>query len=184
MKKTEDGGTAPGDEQPPMVAGGADKRWPRRRLLRWALGLLPVAAGGGWAALDWLGEREASTGEERPSPRTTWICFAGHRGAYLELDNSLQPPILKPNAPARLMRACLYLEHGSLDAMRRDLIWPEVEHTLEARLLLELLRAALPVHGLAACLLRVLGRPRAPGFQPEPAAARAAGGHPCARIHP
>lgn len=138
MKKSEDGGAEPGSEQPPMVAGGADKRWPRRRLLRWALGLVPVAAGGGWAALDWLGEREASAGDERPSPRTTWMCFAGHPGAYVWLDNWLQPPILKPNAPARLMRACLYLEHGSLDAMRRDLIWPEVEHTLEARLLMEL----------------------------------------------
>jgi hypothetical protein len=143
MKKSEDGGTEPGSEQPPMVAGGADKQRSRRRLLRWALGLVPVAAGGGWAALDWLGERdglgerEASTDDERPSQRATWICFAGHRGAYLELDNWLHP-ILEPNAPARLMRACLYLEHGSLDAMRRDLVWPEVEHTLEARLLLEL----------------------------------------------
>ncbi len=138
MKKSEDGGAEPGSEQPPMVAGGADKRWPRRRLLRWALGLVPVAAGGGWAALDWFGEREASADDERPSQRITWICFAGHRGAYVGLDNWLQPPILKPNAPARLMRACLYLEHGSLDAMRRDLVWPEVKHTLEARLLLEL----------------------------------------------
>ncbi|WP_375768595.1 hypothetical protein NR798_44105 [Archangium gephyra] len=138
MQKSEDGGAEPGSEQPAMVAGGADKRWPRRRLLRWALGLVPVAAGGGWAALDWLGEREASAGDERPSQRTTWMCLAGHRGAYVELDNWLQPPIRKPNAPARLMRACLYLEHGSLDAMQRDLMWPEVTHTPEARLLLEL----------------------------------------------
>lgn len=56
MKKSGDGGAEPGSEQPPMVAGGAaDRRWPRRRLLRWALGLVPVAAGGAWAAFHGLG---------------------------------------------------------------------------------------------------------------------------------
>lgn len=54
MKKSEDGGTEPGREQPITVARGADKRRSRRRLLRWALGLVPVVAGGGWAASHWL----------------------------------------------------------------------------------------------------------------------------------
>jgi hypothetical protein len=145
MKETEDGGVEPGGEQPPAAAGERSKRWPRRRLLRWALGLVPAAAGGGWAAFEWLGGRERlarrNTDDDPwadPQLReAAWLCFANHQGAYWTLDRLLQSPTSR-NAPARLLRACLAMERGWPDMVRHDLAWPEVRDTLEARLLLEL----------------------------------------------
>ncbi|HYO71185.1 MAG TPA: hypothetical protein VEU33_34405 [Archangium sp.] len=141
MTKREDGGSEPGKDQPSRVAEGTVNRWPRRRLLLGALGLVSAAAVGSQLALDGFDEEKASADEDpwaALSQQNLWLCFAGHRGAYSFLDQLLQPPIYWTNAPVRLIRACLYLEHGSLDAMRRDLRWPEVKHTPEAALLLAL----------------------------------------------
>ncbi|WP_073565898.1 hypothetical protein [Archangium sp. Cb G35] len=141
MTKRENGGVEPGSEQPAMVAGSAGNRWSRRRLLLGALGLVSVAAVGSQLALDGFDEGKPSADEnpwEDLSQQRLWLCFAGHPGAYSFLDRMLRPPIHRTNAPARLIRACLHLEHGSLDAMRRDLGWPEVKHTQEAALLLAL----------------------------------------------
>ncbi|MFY0572089.1 hypothetical protein ACN28E_50805 [Archangium lansingense] len=141
MRKSEDGGMEPGSKQPSTVAGRAGNRWSRRRLLLGALGLVSAAAVGSQLALDGFDEEKASADEDpwaNLSQQRIWLCFAGHRGAYSFLDRLLHPPIHRTNAPARLMRACLYLEHGSLDAMRHDLRWPEVKHTPEAALLLAL----------------------------------------------
>ncbi|PTL83245.1 hypothetical protein [Vitiosangium sp. GDMCC 1.1324] len=55
MKETEGTGVEPGSEQPPAAEEERVRHWPRRRLLRWALGLVPIAAGGGWASFHWLG---------------------------------------------------------------------------------------------------------------------------------
>ncbi|MCY1082606.1 hypothetical protein [Archangium lansingense] len=141
VTKRENGETEPGSKQPSMVAGRTGNRWSRRRLLLGALGLVSAAAVGSQLALDGFDEEKASADEDpwaNLSQQRIWLCFAGHRGAYSFLDRLLQPPIHRTNAPARLMRACLYLEHGSLDAMRHDLRWPEVKHTPEAALLLAL----------------------------------------------
>ena len=141
MTKREDGGAEPGSDQPSMVAKGTGNRWSRRRLLLGALGLVSVAAVGSQLALDGFGEEKAIADEnpwESLSQQRIWLCFAGHRGAYSFLNHLLQPPLYRTNAPARLMRACLHLEHGSLDSMRSDLRRPEVKHSPEAALLLAL----------------------------------------------
>src|SRR5436190_1532475 len=55
MKETEGGRVEPGSEQPAVAEEEPGRHWPRRRLLRWALGLVPVVAGGAWATFHWLG---------------------------------------------------------------------------------------------------------------------------------
>ncbi|WNG46898.1 hypothetical protein F0U60_24295 [Archangium minus] len=122
------------------TGGERPSRWPRRRVLRWALGLAPVVAGGGWAASEWLGGREVvGTGGDTWSERdqeAAWFCFAGHPDASFKVELRFSSPT--PNPRARLLRACLSMQEGRWDSARRALAFPEVRNTPEARLLLEL----------------------------------------------
>ncbi|PTL79551.1 hypothetical protein DAT35_32570 [Vitiosangium sp. GDMCC 1.1324] len=132
----------------------------------WALGLVPAAAGGGWAAFEWLGRRSAkgrSEGDPWADPQLeviAWLCFAGEQRAAFALDRLLDSPT--PNGPARLLRACLSMETGSWKEVQWHLAFPGVAGTPEARLLLALAerqpRASNWRHAFFA-VWRELGKP-------------------------
>ncbi|WNG61746.1 hypothetical protein F0U59_48810 [Archangium gephyra] len=111
MTKRENGGAEPGSEQPAMVAGSAGTRWPRRRLLRWALGLVPVMAGGSWAASHWLRpstRRMGDDGAEPDGPVDGWRAEAGlERGG---------PP---EGAPDARTRAELWTREATVECFAR-----------------------------------------------------------------
>jgi|GEM_PF-1138315 len=80
MKETGDSGAKPGSERPPEATEGNRRHWPRRRLLRWALGLVPVAAGGTWATVQWLGrpmDPSRDDNGEPDGPVDGWRAEAG-----------------------------------------------------------------------------------------------------------
>ncbi|HYO68853.1 MAG TPA: hypothetical protein VEU33_22500, partial [Archangium sp.] len=139
----------------------------RRRLLRWALGLVPAAMGGGWATFRWLDERERRMQEEELGPEdgweveggrvlrggpekhskspearaaalaqeAAWYSFAGHPSASIPANLALQ--VYPSSAPARLVRACWYIQQNVWRVVREDLADPSLRDTPEARLLLE-----------------------------------------------
>jgi hypothetical protein len=109
-------------ERPGEGAEGGKQRWPRRRLLRWALGLVPVVAGGGWATFEWLELKDARTWAERWTQEATWLCFARHPDARRWLEDALNS--LRSYAPARLMYACWYMEQGEWGSARQILSAP------------------------------------------------------------
>ncbi|HYO51228.1 hypothetical protein [Archangium sp.] len=124
-------------------SGGWKQRWPRRRVLRWALGLAPIAAGGGWAAFEWLGGHgwRAEQGNEDPWASkqlqgAALLCFAGDPNAAFALSVLLQSP--RPDGQALLLRACLSMEEGDWGRVGWYLSYPNIRDTPEARLLLEL----------------------------------------------
>jgi hypothetical protein len=139
-KETESGMAGPGGERPREELGGRKSRWPRRRLLRWTLGLVPAVAGGGWATLKWLELEEASDARaraERWTQEAAWLCFARHPDATRMLDGALDA--VRSYAPARLLYACWHMEQGEWKVARVKLSIPLLRDTPEARLLLELL---------------------------------------------
>ncbi len=147
--------------------GVGTRRWPRRRLLRWALGLVPAAMGGGWATFRWLGERERRMQEEELGPEdgweveggrvlkggpteeiedpeakaarlaqeAAWYSFAGYSSASTFTKLALDT--FPSSAPARLVRACWYMQKDAWKVVREDLSAPTLRDTPEARLLLE-----------------------------------------------
>ncbi|ATB39333.1 hypothetical protein CYFUS_004777 [Cystobacter fuscus] len=165
---TKDGLATPGGEQPPEEAGGRTHRWSRRRVLRWTLlGLVPAAAGGGWAAFKWLGERERRVEDEEEGPVDGYEAEAGlARGAPAEgrmgdeafavlitqqatwpcfagspkasLRLAKAIELAPTYAPARVLSACWYMHTDRLDLVPEVLSHPSVRDTPEARLLLEL----------------------------------------------
>ncbi|WP_257458370.1 hypothetical protein [Archangium lipolyticum] len=130
----------------PVGTGERDPRWPRRRVLRWALGLVPVTAGAGWAAFEWLGGRRGLVAVESDSEiwadsftqQVALACFSGHPDAVAGLDRLLQP--LTPSRPARLLSACLSMERGDWSRVEWHLAFSNVRDAPEARLLRELAR--------------------------------------------
>jgi hypothetical protein len=146
------------DEEDGTEGTGERHRWPRRRMLRWALGLAPAVAGGGWAAFKWWSEREeeeeegylAGVGWVRRKPRSermgkeAWArqlaeeaglyCLMGYSGASIKLDMALEAD--PTHAPARLLSACWYMKEDRWDLVQEDLAY--IQDTPEGRLLLEL----------------------------------------------
>ncbi len=121
------------------VGAGSTQPGSRRRLLRWALGLAPIVAGGGWATFKWMEQQDAADARARAEQRTqqaAWMCFARHPGTPRELNSALEA--LKSHAPARLVYACWYMERGEWDLARVYLSHPRLRDTAEARLLMEL----------------------------------------------
>lgn len=116
-------------------------RWPRRRVLGWALGLAPLAAVGGWAAYDWLEERARKPKFEVAwsNPHydaALWACFAGDPKASKLVEIVFDWP--EPNALCRLLRACLSMEAGEWAQARTNLSFPGLRESPEGRLLLAL----------------------------------------------
>lgn len=176
---TRDGLETPGGEQPPGETGARTHRWPRRRVLRWTLlGLVPAAVGGGWAARQWLGERERRVEDEEMGPVDGYEAEAGlakggppegrmgdEAFAVLITQEATIPcfagspraslrlakalELAPAYAPARVLSACWYMQTDRLDLVPKVLSHPSVRDTPEARLLLEFARR----------------RPRAPGWQ-------------------
>ena len=144
------------------------RRLPRRRLLRWALlGLVPAGVGGGWGVSRWLRKRrepemtewefharEEEFGEEPPDdgpaePREDneeWaatliqeaglLCQLGHPDGGVKVDLAVRAA--PAYAPARLMRACEFMNEGRWDLAREELATPGLRETPEARLLSQL----------------------------------------------
>lgn len=115
--------------------------WSRRRVLGWTLGLAPLAAGGGWAAYDWLDERARKPKFEVAwsNPHydaALWACFANDPKAANLVEAVFDWP--EPNALCRLLRACLFLEAGEWQQARANLSFPGLRDTPEGRLLLAL----------------------------------------------
>ncbi len=141
---SEDKGAGEGGEHPLVETGEPKPRWPRRRLLRWALGMVPIAAGGGWAAFEWLSGRWS--GPKMESDEEAWAnsftqgvamaCFTSHPHLGSGLEGLLQSP--RPSRPARLLGACWALETGNWNRVRWHLAAPGIRDTTEARLLLAL----------------------------------------------
>ncbi|WP_146210172.1 hypothetical protein [Vitiosangium sp. GDMCC 1.1324] len=157
-----------GTEQPVTDAGGQEQRWPRRHLLRWTLlGLVPAAAGGGWAAFKWLGERERRVEDEEGGPLDGYEAEAGlARGGpakgrlgdeawAVQLTQQATAPcfagsqsaslrlalavkVSPSNALARVMGACWFMQTDRWDLVPGVLSHPSVQDTPEARLLLDL----------------------------------------------
>jgi hypothetical protein len=156
-EKTEEGRMGPGGQ-----------RWPRRRVFRWALGLVPVVAAGGWASFKWLGQRERSVEEGGEGPEDGWEVEGGRvlkggptgktqskeewaalltrqAATYCFLGYASASPKLNlalkavpSHAPARLMYACWYMHKGNWELARSLLSDASVRDTLETRFLLEL----------------------------------------------
>ncbi len=138
--------------------GAEQLQWPRRRVLKWALGLAPVLAGGGWAASKGWGGREEEEEEvylaevgwvkrkppgERLGPeeyarqlteQAGMYCLSGYPGASINLDMALEA--VPTYAPARLLSACWYMKEDRWDLVQEDLSY--IQDTPEGRLLLEL----------------------------------------------
>ena len=107
--------------------------------MRWALGLVPVVAGGGWATFQWLESRDAADKRIRAARSTqeaAWLCFARHPDTRRILSAALEAG--RFYAPAWLVNACWYLEQGEWNLTRAILSHPRLRDTPEARLLLEL----------------------------------------------
>jgi hypothetical protein len=102
----------------------------------WALGLVPLAAGGGWATFEWMEREQARTWAEQWTQEAARLCFARHPDTKRWLDDTLR--VLKSHGPARLLYACWRMEQGEWGAARNLLSSPPLKDTLEARLLLEL----------------------------------------------
>ena len=120
---------------------GERARRSRRRVLGWALGLLPAAAMGGWLAREAWGERQSRAGKDAWAARLTrhaapWR-FAGHPSAVSTLNEAIRASA--SYAPARLMNACLCIDEDQPERVRRELAVSTVRDTPEARLLTELL---------------------------------------------
>ncbi|MFL5358954.1 hypothetical protein [Archangium sp.] len=120
---------------------GGRQRWPRRRVLGWALGLVPLAAGGGWAAYEWLEERARKPKYEvawsNPHYEAAlWACYAGDPKAASLVGIVFDWP--EPNALCRLLRACLFMEAGEWTQARTNLAFPGLRDSPEGRLLLAL----------------------------------------------
>lgn len=121
-------------------AGGGRQRWPRRRILLWAVGLVPSTLYGGWSAWSWLDERRQQAKwleiAKASFPRVAAFCQGGHPQAeWRVLELLSRAPSY---APALLLRACLAMERGEWERARKELRAPALEGTPEARLLLEL----------------------------------------------
>ena len=164
---TRDEQAGPENGTPPQERGAGTRRWPRRRLLRWALGLVPAMVGGGWATFRWLGEREQRRQEEELGPEDGWEVEGGRvlRGGPEEHSKSpearaadlaqeaawysfagdssastyadLALEVFPSSAPARLVSACWYMQEDEWDVVRKDLADPSLRDTPEARLLLD-----------------------------------------------
>ncbi|HEX5750752.1 MAG TPA: hypothetical protein VFZ09_31290 [Archangium sp.] len=136
-------------------------------MLRWALGLVPAAMGGGWATFRWLDERERRMQEEELGPEDGWEVEGGRvlkggpekhskspeaRAAELaqeaawysfaghpsaSITANLALEVYPSSAPARLVRACWCMQENRWDLVREDLTAPSLRDTPEARLLLE-----------------------------------------------
>jgi hypothetical protein len=117
------------------------QRWPRRRVLRWALGLVPLA-GGGWAAYNWFDGHASGKPEDDPwsdpqLQRAAWTWFSGDRRAcHAWLDVLLNGS--EPNGPGRLLGACLSMEDGDWTRVGWHAAFPGLRDTPEARLLIAL----------------------------------------------
>jgi len=164
---TRDGQKGPENLTPPEVTGAGTRRWPRRRLLRWALGLVPAAMGGGWATFRWIGERERRMQEEELGPEDGWEVEGGRvlkGGPTEEIKDpeaeaaklaqeaawysfaghqsagtyaNLALQVFPSSAPARLVSACWYMQEDAWKVVREELTAPVLRDTPEARLLLE-----------------------------------------------
>lgn len=122
--------------------GGGRQRWPRRRVLGWAVGLASTA-GAGWAATRWLGGRGGMTARQAEDPRDTLefqrvalLCFAGLPAADSWLSEMKSS---RPDGPTCLLQACRSLEKNDENRVRWHLAFPSVRDTPEARLLLKLM---------------------------------------------
>jgi hypothetical protein len=106
--------------------------------------MMPVAAGGGWAAFEWLdgrrGAAKVETDEEAWAYQyaypATLACFSGHPNADHLLGLMLH--FAENSRPTRLLNACRALDTGNWNRVRWHLAAPGIRDTLEARLLLEL----------------------------------------------
>lgn len=120
----------------PRDATPAGRKWSRRRVLHWSLGLAPILAGGGVATFKW---REQANDDARAAAlveRAAPFCFANAPDARKETAEALQAS--RDYAPALLLLACINLEERNWDAARNVLDVPRLKGTPEARLLLEL----------------------------------------------
>lgn len=162
---TRDEQPGPADGTPPREAGAGTRRWPRRRMLRWALGLVPATMGGGWATIRWLGERERRMLEEELGPEDGWEVEGGRilkggpeepskdpeaeaarltqKAAWYSFagDSSastyadLAVDVFPSSASARLVRVCWYMQEDAWQFVRKELSDPTIRDTPEARLL-------------------------------------------------
>ena len=106
--------------------------------------MVPVVAGGGWVATEWLDGRW--DGPKQESDEEAWAdsftygvslaCFSNNPLVESGLGSLLQSSM--PSRPARLLGACRALETGNGNRVRWHLAAPGIRDTPEARLLLEL----------------------------------------------
>ncbi|KFA89404.1 hypothetical protein, partial [Archangium violaceum] len=116
--------------------------------------MVPITMGGGWATSRWLDERERRMQEEELGPEdgweveggrvlkggpeepskdpegdaaalaqeAAWYSFAGHYSAGTSANLAIS--IFPSSAPARLVRACWYMQENAWHVVREDLSTP------------------------------------------------------------
>ncbi len=125
----------------PRDATAPERKWSRRRVLHWSLGLTPILAGGGVAAFNWREHVKDDALAARLVATAAPFCFAGAPEARAEADSALR--VSRNFAPALFLFACIDMEQGRWDAARSTLSAPGLKGTPEANLLLELIARRL-----------------------------------------
>ncbi|QSQ24031.1 hypothetical protein JY651_03365 [Pyxidicoccus parkwayensis] len=120
----------------PRDATTPERKWSRRGVLGWSLGLTSLLAGGGVAAYNWREERENEAQAAKFTRMAAPFVFAGAPEARAEADWALRFDRRYP--PGLFLFACIDLEQGLWKQVRNTLGVHGLKDTPEANLLLEL----------------------------------------------
>lgn len=119
-------------------ATAPERKWSRRRVLHWSLGLTPILAGGGVATFNWREQAKDDARAAQLVETAAPFCFAGAPEAREQADSALR--VSRNFPPALFLFACIDMEQGRWDSARNTLAGPGLTGTPEAKLLLELIQ--------------------------------------------